>query len=75
MLSLYLSECAAKVTAETQHRAKRGGGAIKLSLDQYDLAASVPEMDVVALDEALGRLEKVDPRRGRIVELRFFAGL
>ena len=46
-----------------------------MSLDQYDLAASVPEMDVVALDEALGRLEKVDPRRGRIVELRFFAGL
>jgi len=61
--------------ANANQRAKRGGGAIKLSLDQYDLAASVPEMDVVALDEALGRLEKVDPQRGRIVELRFFAGL
>jgi RNA polymerase sigma factor (TIGR02999 family) len=61
--------------AKTNQRAKRGGGAIKLSLDEHDFAASVPEMDVVALDEALGRLEKVDPQRGRIVELRFFAGL
>jgi RNA polymerase sigma factor (sigma-70 family) len=32
-------------------------------------------MDLVALDEALTRLEKMDPQRGRIVELRFFAGL
>lgn len=61
--------------ANTQQRAKRGGGAIRLSLDQYELVANVPEMDVVALDEVLGRLEKVDPQRGRIVELRFFAGL
>ncbi len=61
--------------ANTQQRAKRGGGAIKLSLDDHELAANVPEMDVVALDEALGRLEKIDPLRARIVELRFFAGL
>jgi|SRR5579859_2456241 len=61
--------------ANTLQRVKRGGGTIKLSLDEHEVVASVPEMDVVALDEALGRLEKVDPQRGRIVELRFFAGL
>jgi RNA polymerase sigma factor (TIGR02999 family) len=61
--------------ANNQGRAKRGGGAIKLSLDHYEFVAKLPEMDVVALDEVLGRLEKVDPQRARIVELRFFAGL
>jgi RNA polymerase sigma factor (TIGR02999 family) len=61
--------------ANSNQRAKRGGGAIKLSLDEHDVAASEPDFDVVALDEALGRLEKIDPQRGRIVELRFFAGL
>jgi DNA-directed RNA polymerase specialized sigma24 family protein len=50
------------------NRTPRAGG-------RHDVAASQPELDVVALDEALGRLEKVDPQRGRIVELRFFGGL
>ena len=61
--------------ANTHRRAKRGGGAIKVTFDQFKLAASEPEMDVAALDEVLGRLEKIDPQRGRIVELRFFGGL
>jgi RNA polymerase sigma factor (TIGR02999 family) len=61
--------------AKAHQRAKRGGGAVRLSLDQPALVAGAPEMDVVALDEALGRLEKVDPERSRIVELRFFGGL
>jgi RNA polymerase sigma factor (TIGR02999 family) len=61
--------------ARTHQRAKRGGGVIKLSLDQPALLTDTPDMDVVALDEVLGRLEKVDPQRSRIVELRFFCGL
>ena len=61
--------------AKSHHRAKRGGGAIKLSLDDVALVSKTPDMDLVALDEALNRLEMVDPQRGRIVELRFFAGL
>jgi RNA polymerase sigma factor (sigma-70 family) len=32
-------------------------------------------LDIVALDDALGELEKLDPQEGRVVELRFFAGL
>ena len=61
--------------ARAQHREKRGGGAVHVSLSQ---AASVPLKttgDFVALDEALRTLESFAPRQGRIVELRFFGGL
>ena len=54
---------------------KRGAGAFKLSLDE---AIGVPEkqdLDLVALDDALQKLSELDPQQGRIVELRFFAGL
>ena len=61
--------------AKTHQRAKRGGGAVRLSLDEPAIAADTPETDVVALDEALGRLAKVDPQRSQVVELRFFGGL
>ena len=61
--------------AKSHRRAKRGGGAIKLSLDDSALISKSPNMDLVALDEALSRLEKVDPQRAQIVELRFFGGL
>ena len=61
--------------ARAQHREKRGGGAVQVSLSQ---AAGVPlesSADVVALDEALRKLESFAPRQGRVVELRFFGGL
>ena len=61
--------------SKTQRRAKRGGGAVKIPLDAPALVGGTPDMDLVALDEALSRLEKLDPQRGRIVELRFFGGL
>jgi len=61
--------------AKSNQRAKRGGGAVKISLEEPILLSEAPGMDLVALDEALTRLEKMDPQRGRIVELRFFAGL
>jgi RNA polymerase sigma factor (TIGR02999 family) len=61
--------------AKSQQRAKRGGGAVKVSLDAPIALGEAPDMDLVALDEALGRLERMDPQRGRIVELRFFGGL
>jgi RNA polymerase sigma factor (TIGR02999 family) len=61
--------------AKSNQRAKRGGGAVKISLEEPILLSEAPGMDLVALDEALSRLEKMDPQRGRIVELRFFAGL
>ncbi len=61
--------------AKSQGRRKRGGGAVTVSLDQHQAATEVPNKQLVALDEALARLERVDPQRGRIVELRFFGGL
>ena len=54
---------------------KRGAGAQVLSLDEPLAISKEPRKDLIALDEALGRLAKSDPQRGRIVELRFFAGL
>jgi RNA polymerase sigma factor (TIGR02999 family) len=61
--------------AKGQQRAKRGGGVGKVSLDGAAVLGEAPDMDLAALDEVLGRLEKLDPQRGRIVELRFFGGL
>jgi RNA polymerase sigma factor (TIGR02999 family) len=54
---------------------KRGGGALRVSLTE---AASFTEQqgaDLVALDEALIALAEMDPRKGQVVEMRFFGGL
>jgi RNA polymerase sigma-70 factor, ECF subfamily len=61
--------------ARTRNYRKRGGGAATVALD--DVAVAVPERaaDLVALDEALENLARVDPRKSRVVELRFFGGL
>lgn len=61
--------------AKHSGRVKRGGGAIKVSLDEPAVFSKALDMNLLALDEALGRLEDVDPQRSKIVELRFFAGL
>ena len=61
--------------ARARNREKRGGGEIQVSLSD---AANVPSgrrPDLVAVDDALQTLEKLDPRQARVVELRFFAGL
>ncbi len=61
--------------ARKRNSAKRGGATIHVSLQD---AMNVPEeqaANVVALDEALKRLETIDERQGQIVELRFFGGL
>lgn len=58
------------------HRAdKRGGKAIKVTLDEAAVSSEKTAADLVALDEALDRLTSFDPRQGRIVELRYFGGL
>jgi RNA polymerase sigma-70 factor (ECF subfamily) len=54
---------------------KRGGGAARISLDDRVLIAESPRTDLMALDEALVRLQQIDPQRGRLVELKFFGGL
>jgi RNA polymerase sigma factor (TIGR02999 family) len=54
---------------------KRGDGVQCVSIDDAKELATSQEMPLLALDHALGRLEKVDPELARIVELRAFAGL
>jgi RNA polymerase sigma factor (TIGR02999 family) len=56
-------------------RAKRGGGLQKVSLNDAAVVSKERSTDLVALDEALNELAKQDPRKGRVVELRFFGGL
>lgn len=62
-----------------QHRrksaAKRGGNIERVDFDAIEPPAQAPAADLVALDDAVRRLEASDPRKGQIVNLRFFAGL
>jgi RNA polymerase sigma factor (TIGR02999 family) len=61
--------------ARNRGYAKRGGGLVHISLDVEDIAAKAHHVDVLALDEALASLSKFDPRKARVVELRYFGGL
>jgi len=61
--------------ARQKHRKKRGGQAYPLSLEDCELPVETASSELVALNEALTSLEKIDPRKCRVVELRFFAGL
>lgn len=54
---------------------KRGGEHITVALDEHLAPAKQRELDVVALDDALNELARLDPQQCRVVELRFFAGL
>jgi RNA polymerase sigma factor (TIGR02999 family) len=53
---------------------KRGGGALKVSLDKALMVSKEPGRDLVALD-ALNTLAERNPRKGQVVEMRFFGGL
>ena len=61
--------------ARANARDKRGGGAIQVSLDEAAMLEGGRAMDFLALEEALCALEAFDAQKGRIVELRYFAGL
>jgi RNA polymerase sigma factor (TIGR02999 family) len=61
--------------ARARHREKRRGGEIQVSLSEAVNVAQERSADLVALDDALQTLEKMEPRQARVVELRFFAGL
>jgi RNA polymerase sigma factor (TIGR02999 family) len=62
--------------AKTRHRQKRGGSNENLPLEEALLAgADATNVDLIALDEALSRLAKIDPEQERLVELRYFGGL
>lgn len=60
--------------ARARRSDKRGGDVVRVSLDDA-LPAATRDADVVRLDEALDALTALDPRKGRVIELRFFGGL
>ena len=61
--------------ARSRSTAKRGGNAPRLELDESVAGLQQTDVDVIALDRALTELTELDAQQGRIVELRFFAGL
>jgi len=60
--------------AKTKHREKRGGDAVKLSLDDVINLSQERAADLLALDDALDALGAMDERKSRVVELRYFGG-
>jgi RNA polymerase sigma factor (TIGR02999 family) len=60
--------------ARARQAAKRGD-ALKVTLDEGMAVAEARNLDVLALDRALHRLSQLDEQQGKVVELRFFAGL
>lgn len=61
--------------ARKRHAGKRGGGVPEISLDRALNIAEANSSDLLVLEEALTRLEKVDARQCQVVEMRFFAGM
>jgi RNA polymerase sigma factor (TIGR02999 family) len=61
--------------ARARNRDKRGGKIAHIALDNVATLAEEQAAEMVALDEALERLAQFDPRKSRVVELRFFGGL
>jgi RNA polymerase sigma factor (TIGR02999 family) len=62
--------------ARERHREKRGGSAENLALDEaLQISSDERSVDLIALDEALNRLAKLDKRQAKVVELRYFSGL
>jgi RNA polymerase sigma factor (TIGR02999 family) len=70
-----LMRCILVDHARSHAYAKRGGGAAKVTLDEALIVSQERAGEVVALDDALTRLEQIDAQQSNIVELRFFAGL
>ena len=61
--------------ARNHNRAKRGGGARKVSLDEAVALSGERAHELVELDEALAALARFDERKSRVVEMRYFGGL
>ena len=61
--------------ARAKQREKRGAGALKISLADIDPRTPGLDLDLLALDQALDRLSKIDEQQVKVVELRYFGGL
>ncbi len=61
--------------ARRKSRLRHGGGQHRVDLDEVELVCGMPSDELLAVNEALGQLERLDPSGAQIVKLRFFAGL
>ena len=61
--------------ARSRRYQKRGGHAARVTFDEALVVTDEPRQDFVALDDALEALAKLDARKSRVIELRFFGGL
>jgi RNA polymerase sigma factor (TIGR02999 family) len=62
--------------ARSRAALKRGGGAVSVSAEEIDIPVGVaPDEELLAVDEALEKLARVDPRKAELVKLRYFTGL
>ena len=61
--------------ARAKQYQKRGGGAAKVTFDEALIVSPEPGQDLVALNDALEALAKVDERKAKVIELRYFGGL
>lgn len=61
--------------ARSRNAGKRGGAVVKLAIDKVEEPSAKLDLDIVALDDALKDLARIDPQQSRVVELRFFSGL
>ncbi len=61
--------------ARARASGKRGGAAVRLSIDDIQIPIEERAAGLIALDDALKTLEQMDERKGKVVELRFFGGL
>jgi RNA polymerase sigma factor (TIGR02999 family) len=58
-----------------RHNLKRGGGLAHVALEEAAIVGGEQDGDLVALDDALNALARIDPRKVQVVEMRFFGGL
>ena len=61
--------------ARRKARLKHGGNHQRQTMEQDELAIELPQDDLLAINEALQRLEAADSRKGQIVNMRYFAGM
>ena len=61
--------------ARKKRRLKRGGEHDRLNLDEASITTDEQDIDLLVLDEALARLEEIDPEKASLVKLRYFVGL
>jgi len=61
--------------ARRKSRLKRGGGQVRLNIEELELAATTPDDKVLLIDEALARLQVEDPQIARVVTMKYFGGM